>query len=79
MDKNLNVLTMNASSVEYTRDISEVRRNLRWVRNHRTKQNMVWLTMRIPVDKVYTVDQMCHQFNRGKWEKRTSDRAKKSW
>ena len=62
-----------------TRSISEVRRNLRWVRMHYKADEFVFLTQRISVDESgMTIEAMCHDFNRSKWSKRNADRRKTS-
>ena len=61
------------------RSISEVRRNLRWVRQHYKNDDFVFLTERIAADETgMSIEDMCHNFNRSKWGKRNADRRKAS-
>lgn len=58
------------------RTISEVRRNLRIIRQNYKTEPVLWLSGLLSCDPQYTAEQMCFVFNKNKWIKRCkSDRA----
>ena len=61
------------------RSISEVRRNLRHIRQqYNGGKSIVWMTEELPCDPEFTVERMCLAFNWNKWRKRSAERCFKA-